>query len=92
MLDEDTVLKSVRYSNEKILILNICTAVCVPTLFVGGTNVFALCIFFSLGLLSILNVMSYPTNWIDAPEYTRTKYFLLLSPYIAIILLSIYRI
>lgn len=92
MLDEDTILKSTRYSNEKILITNVEFAACATAIFSGGDNIFGLCIFFAMGLLALANVLYYPSNWIDAPEFSRTKYLLTALPYLALVVFSIYRI
>lgn len=92
MLDEDVVLKSARYANERVLILNTLALVLLPAIFDGGSSVVGFCLIFSIGLIAPVNMLTYPANWIDAPEYSRLKYFAALFPYIAFLALSCFRL
>lgn len=92
MLDEDVVLKSARYANERVLILNTLALVLLPAIFDGGSSVVGFCLIFSIGLIAPVNMLTYPANWIDAPEYSRLKYFAALLPYIAFLALSCFRL
>ena len=38
MLDEDTIIKDTRNSNERLLVLNVLCAVLLPAILVGGTS------------------------------------------------------
>lgn len=92
MLDEDVVLKFSRYTNERILIANTFLMAIVPAIFNGGNSTLAMCIVFSLGIVAPINVISYPSIWIDAPEFTRTKYFAAILPVIILFVLGLYRL
>ncbi|MBO6101642.1 MAG: hypothetical protein J6P03_00110 [Opitutales bacterium] len=92
MTDEDSILENIRYSNEKILILNVFSCACLPAIFNGGNSTIGLCVIFAAGILAIINVCTFPSNWIDAPEFTRVKYFAALSPYLAVLAFSIFRL
>ena len=91
MLDEDVILRYARYGNEKALILNIFAIVFLPALFNGGDGAIALSLIFSLGIAAPINVFTYPINWIDAPEYSRSKYAACLLPCIAFFAIAFIR-
>jgi hypothetical protein len=38
MLDEDTIIKDTRNSNERLLVLNVLSAVLLPAILFGGTS------------------------------------------------------
>lgn len=92
MLDEDVVLKFARYTNERILIINAFLIAILPAIFGGGSSMLAMCIIFSVGIIAPINVISYPRMWIDAPEYVRLKYFAAITPALALLALTLYRI
>ena len=91
MLDEDVILKSTRYINERILILNIAAISLLPAIFFGGSGAFALSLIFSLGIIAPINVFTYPLNWIDAPDYSRIKYIICVLPVMAASAMAIAR-
>ena len=91
MLDEDVILKSTRYSSENLLILNIFAIACLPALFNGGSGAVALSIIFSLGIVAPINVFTFPSNWIDAPEYSRLKYCACIFPCAAAFCIALFR-
>lgn len=91
MLDEDVILKSTRYINERILIFNIVAISLLPAMFFGGSGATALSLIFSLGIIAPINVFTYPINWIDAPDFSRTKYAVCVLPVIIASVIAIYR-
>ena len=91
MLDEDVILKSARYSSEKLLVLNIFAIACLPALFNGGSGAVALSIIFSLGIVAPINVFTFPSTWIDAPEYSRLKYCACIFPCAAAFCIALFR-
>ena len=67
MLDEDTVIKTLRNNNELLLLYNVLCVIILPTIFFGAHSELLTGIFISLGIVAPINICKYIASWSPRP-------------------------
>ena len=83
MLDEDTIIKDARNSNERLLIVNILCVVLLPAILFGGSSDLFVGLFTALGVVAPINILNYINSWSKNPQKDYLRFFAFLTPYIA---------
>ncbi len=90
MLDEEVIIKTPKHSCEIYLISNILIMLATAAFLFGGSAHFSEALLITMGIIAPINVLIYKHVWLDAKPLTTTKYALLLSPYLIVLLLTIF--
>lgn len=80
MLDEDTIIKDTRNSNERLLVLNVLCAVLLPAILFGGTSDLFVGLFVALGVVAPINILNYIYVWSKEPTKDYLKFCAFLIP------------
>lgn len=90
MLDEDVVLKTMKNGNERLLLANVLLMVGVTSLIIAGDTQLAAGVLLGLGIIAPINMFSFKRNWVDASPFVGTHYFLILLPFFASLILTLF--
>ena len=89
MLDEEVIKKNTQNVSERILIANVMLVVLLPALLFGGNSSIGSGLLAAFGLIAPVNIIIFSRVWPDAPRWVFFKYLLALSPFIALLAISI---
>ncbi len=89
MLDEDTVIKTLRNNNEYLLLFNIVFAVSFPVILFGAPSELVAGVFISLGIVAPINVCNYISAWSPTPNKQLRFFLLCATPFLISLVITI---